>query len=222
MNRIPFDEEEDGPELVPPAELVRLRNLLMRGPRAAVRARHLAVATAEARQRPLVARTAGRLATWGGRVAVGIVASLAITSGLAGAQLLPQPAQRLLSGVSDRFAPPETVPSTTIVESAPVVAAQGGSSPSADRRARTVPGGVADSTDAADEVATTSPSTTEVPLVVTTIPGPGSPGSPTDPTTGSGEPEPSTTTTTEPEPTTTTTTSRSPSPSTTTTTISSR
>jgi len=229
MNRIPLDEDDapadEGPELVPPAELLRLRTLLLRGPRAATRARHLAATTAEARQRPLVAGTAGRFATWGGRVAVGIVASLAITSGLAGAQLLPQPAQRLLSGVSDRFAPPAEAPATTVADAAdPVVADAGGSSGSADRRSRTVADGTGTGTEATDPAVTTVPPTTDPP-VVETIPGPTGPGSPGDPTTDPDEPEP-TTSTTEPEPSTTTTTPPSTTttttpPSTTTTTSSS-
>ena len=98
---------DEGPELLPPAELLRLRAELARPPADAVRAQHLAATTMAARQRGH--RAMGRFASRGARAAVAIAASLVITSGLAGAQLLPDQAQRLLSSVSDRFAP-ETDP----------------------------------------------------------------------------------------------------------------
>lgn len=219
MNWIPLDEddrpEDEGPELVPPADLLRLRTLLTRGPRAATRARHLAATTAEVRQRPLVAGTAGRFATWGGRVAVGIVASLAITSGLAGAQLLPQPAQRLLSGVSNRFSPPAEAPATTVADPADPVSVGDGGSSGSDRGATSLTGSGGAGDGSADDASTTTTTPTTAPPVVETIPGPTGPGSPADPTIDPNEPEP-TTTTTEPEPTTTTTTTTPPSTTTTT------
>ena len=105
--RDPFSD--DGPEIVPPAELLRLRARLSRPPAPAVRAQHLAAVATAARQTG-VAGHVGRFAGRGARAALAIVASLAITSGLAAAQVLPQPAQRLLSNVSDRFAPEPDAP----------------------------------------------------------------------------------------------------------------
>lgn len=206
----PLDpRHEDGPELVPPVELLRLRNMLVRAPGTATRAQHLAATTVAARQRTTPGPM-GRFASRGTRFAVGIVASLAITSGLAGAQMLPESAQRLLSNVSDRFAPSPATP-TTIEEP------DAGPSPAGRRSAAPADDGAAPAgaTASTDTVATTASPTTITsatslpPAPATTLPGPTGPGSPEDPT----GPEPTTTTTTDPGSTTTTT-----SPGTTTTT----
>jgi hypothetical protein len=208
---------DEGPELLPPAELLRLRAELARPPADAVRAQHLAATTMAARQRGH--RAMGRFASRGARAAVAIAASLIVTSGLAGAQLLPDPAQRLLSSVSDRFAP-ETDPPAEPAEpgdATTVPVAPERSAPADDRS-----GGDATTTTEAPTVVLDDPTTTTttlLPSVTTTIPGPAGPGSPDDPT----DPDATTTTTTEPptttttEPPTTTTTATDPSTTTTTT-----
>jgi hypothetical protein len=207
---------DEGPEPLPPAELLRLRAELARPPADAVRAQHLAATTMAARQRGH--RAMGRFASRGARAAVAIAASLIVTSGLAGAQLLPDPAQRLLSNVSDRFAP-ETDPPADPAEpgdATTVPVAPERSAPADDRS-----GGDATTTTEAPTVVLDDPTTTTtlLPSVTTTIPGPAGPGSPDDPT----DPDATTTTTTEPptttttEPPTTTTTATDPSTTTTTT-----
>ncbi len=191
--------DADGLESVPPAELLRLRNALVRPPGAHVRAQHLAAAATTARHHPL-SGPVGRFASRGARVAVAVVASLAITSGLAGAQLLPSPAQRLLSNVSDRFAPSQDAPPATAADpeagdhssqDAPSRPAQGSPPPLAGDTPTTLGGAVS-----------SGPTTTAPHPTSTTIPGPIGPGSPEDPV----DPEPTTTTTTDPGSTTTTTT----------------
>lgn len=209
---------DEGPELLPPVELLRLRAELARPPSEAVRAQHLAATTMAARQRGH--RAMGRFASRGARAAVAIAASLIVTSGLAGAQLLPDQAQRLLSNVSDRFAP-ESDPPADPAE--PGDATTVPAAPDDDRDtapATDGPDGDATTTTEAPAIAldTPSTSTTLLPSVTTTtIPGPAGPGSPDDPTDPDATTtttEPPTTTTTEPPTTTTTTTP----PSTTTTT----
>jgi len=208
---------DEGPELLPPAELLRLRAELARPPADAVRAQHLAATTMAARQRGH--RAMGRFASRGARAAVAIAASLIVTSGLAGAQLLPDQAQRLLSNVSDRFAP-ETDPPAGPAEPGDATtvpaASDDDSSPADDAPDRTT------TTTEAPAVAPVEPdptTTTLLPSIDTTIPGPPGPGSPDDPT----DPDATTTTTTEPPTTTTTepptTTTTDPSTTTTTTTI---
>jgi hypothetical protein len=195
-SRDPISEE--GPELLPPAELLRLRAELARPPAAEIRSQHVAATAMAARQRGN--RPMGRFASRGARAAIAIVASLAITSSLAGAQLLPDQAQRLLSNVSDRFAPShgDTDPPADPAQpgDATVLRTPDGGGPTRDASAvdevttTTITGATA----APDGATTTTvPSTTS-----TTIPGPGGPGSSEDPT------DPTTTTTTQP-PTTTTT-----------------
>lgn len=208
---------DEGPELLPPVELLRLRAELARPPAPEVRAGHLAAAVHAARHRR--PGSMGRFASRGARAAVAIVASLAITSGLASAQLLPDQAQRILSNVSERFAPTDEHPpadparpgdATTTVRSEPEDDGREDDTPAPDVVVTTEP--VADVL-TVPETSTTRPSTG------TTIPGPGGPGSPDDPndpaatTTTTG---PSTTTTTTGPPTTTTTV---PPTTTTTTTV---
>lgn len=214
---------DDGPELLPPAELLRLRAELARPPAPELRARHLAATAMAARQRgnsPM-----GRFATRSARAAVAIVAALAVTSGLAGAQLLPDQAQRLLSNVSDRFAPsedsdPPAEPATPGDATTTLRSATDDPAPDDDVPA----GGTTSTTVTIDEPAVapgvtsdTSPTTTSPPSPTdTTIPGPGGPGSPDDPT----DPDATTTTTTAPPTTTTTqppTTTTTQPPTTTTT-----
>jgi hypothetical protein len=191
---IPRDPDSDGPELVPPAALLRMRNALSDPPSAEVRAHHLAAVATASRQR---SGPMGRYASRSARVAAAVVASLAITTGLAAAQVLPQPAQRLLSNVSDRFAPSHEAPVTTVGE-AP-------SDPGGKDPERGDGGAPAVSPATTDTVADPTPPTTATRPVVspTTIPGPTGPGSPTDPT-DPGPTDPTTTTTVDPGTTTTT------------------
>lgn len=191
---------DDGPELLPPAELLRLRAELARPPGAQVRAQHLVATTMAARQRgnsPM-----GRFASRSARAAVAVVAALAITSGLAGAQLLPDQAQRLLSNVSDRFAPTNGDPpadpaepgDATSVRSAPSGHPESdGDAPDEDSPDTTV--------GAAVDAALSTTTTTLHAATSTTIPGPSGPGSPDDP----NDPDATTTTTIDPGSTTTTT-----------------
>ena len=197
---------DEGPELLPPAELLRLRAELARPPADAVRAQHLAATAMAARQRGHLPM--GRFASRSARAAVAIAASLIVTSGLAGAQLLPDPAQRLLSNVSERFAPesdPPAEPAQPSDATTTRAATEDDSAPAGDK-----PAAAPTSTTEAPVVEPVRPSTTTtlLPSIDTTIPGPPGPGSPDDPT----DPDATTTTTTDPSTTTTT------DPSTTTTT----
>ncbi len=192
MTSVPHPPGEE-PELVPPAELLRLRAMLVRAPEPATRARHLAAITAAARE----GRTsghAGRFARRGVRVAAAVVASLAITSGLAGAQLLPQPAQRLLSSVGDRFSPDEAPPADPGATGGHAGAGSDGpardaaAQPSSDQGRSADGDGDTTASEAPASSSTTTPptsapTTTEPPTsTTTTIPGPVGPGSPDDPT----------------------------------------
>lgn len=212
---------DDGPEIVPPAEMLRLRAALRRPPAPQVRAQQLAATAMAARQRHNTPM--GRFASRGARAAVAIVAGLAITSGLAGAQLLPDSAQRLLSNVSERFAPDDTNP--------PADPAQPGSNPAdddsgsrrdeqprgADDTTTTTEGDGTTTTSIEDERPTTTTSRPSAPTT-TTVPGPVGPGSPDEPI----DPGPTDPGPTDPEPTTTTTvppTTTTTVPPTTTTTV---
>lgn len=92
---------EDGPELVPPAELLELRSQLSVAPHPEIRRSHLEAIVAQVRNRP---RTAwGRVVSGAARGATALAVTLTVTTGLAAAQVLPAPAQKILSSVSDRF-----------------------------------------------------------------------------------------------------------------------
>lgn len=193
-------------DLAPPAELVAMREALVVPPSPELRAQHLA-ATAGASRRRVTAVPAGRLATRfasrSAKAVAAVVAGLAITSGLAGAQLLPQPAQRLLSNVSERFAPSSDSPDSPPATAVDVPETESSTRTGPDRTVddEHEPGGGTTSTSAPAIAADLTPSTTErLPVSTTTIPGPSGPGSPTDPT------DPATTTTTTVDPSTTTTT----------------
>ena len=203
----------EGPEPVPPAELLRLRNVLTRAPRAEVRARHLAATVGAAQQRTVVSPV-GRFAGHSARTAAVIVAALAITSGLAGAQLLPAQAQRLLSSVSERLNPIDDGPSIDSELPAPEPTQSGSGGSSKSRTGSdddpTAPAEVSPSTTdditGASSTTAASSSTTSPPRTTTTIAGPTGPGSPDDPgstTTSTTDPG-STTTTTDPSTTSTT------------------
>lgn len=187
----------DEPELLPPAELLRLRAALVRPPSSQVRTSHLAAIAAAARDHS--SSPAGRFASRTVRGAAAVIATLAITSGLAAAQVLPAPAQRIFSSVSDRFTPDPPAPPAT------AGATQGvddpASSPSRGDgfREATPSGGSDDPTAPASAIDDATTSTTEAPTTTTThpivpttttIPGPSGPGSPdpTDPGTTDGGP----------------------------------
>lgn len=203
----------EGPELLPPAELLRLRNVLTRPPRPEVRARHLAATVGMARQRTVVSPM-GRLAGRTARTAAAMVAALAVTSGLAGAQLLPEPAQRLLSEVTERLNPIDGAPSDDPAPSAPAPSGGGGSTRSGsssggsdDDQEVIAPSQDTTTTTGSSSTTTlgTSTTTSAPPGSTTTVPGPSGPGSPDDPGSTTTTTAPSTTTTTEPGSTTTTT-----------------
>lgn len=177
------------PELVPPAQLLRARAALATAPSPEARARHLLAVAAAAREH---SSPASRFASRTVRGAAAVVATLAITSGLAAAQVLPTPAQRIFSSVSERFSSNEAPPATP--------EDTGGSGPSSDGPGLVATGGSADvdavsgattsTTDAAtpggpvaQTTTTTQPgsTTTTVPSTTTTIPGPLGPGSPDEP-----------------------------------------
>ena len=93
---------DDGPELVPPAELLRAAVAAVR--RAPGRGPPLRTSMRSSR------RCATALAPPGGAsqrappaAPAAVVVTLTITSGLAAAQVLPEPAQKILSSVSDRI-----------------------------------------------------------------------------------------------------------------------
>jgi len=201
----------EGPEPVPPAELLRLRNVLTRAPRAEVRARHLAATVGAAQQRTVVSPV-GRFAGHSARTAAVIVAALAITSGLAGAQLLPAQAQRLLSSVSERLNPIDDGPSIDSELPAPEPTQSGSGGSSKSRTGSdddpTAPAEVSPSTTdditGASSTTAASSSTTSPPRTTTTIAGPTGPGSPDDPGSTTTTTDPSTTSTTDPSTTSTT------------------
>jgi len=205
----------DEPELVPPADLLRLRAELRRGPSASTRARHLAAAVEVSRHHARGA--AGRFASRGVRAAVAVVASLVITTGLAAAQVLPPPAQRFLSSVSDRFSPPTTArpaiagdPGSGLDGSATVDGADdraGDTGDAADGGDAITPTSEGTATTRSSSTVTTQPGTTTAPTVTLPGPlGPGSPEDPTDPGTDGGPTDPGTDGPTDPGTTTTTST----------------
>lgn len=176
----------DEPELLPPPELLRLRALLVRRPTAQVRANHLTAIAAAAREHG--STPAGRFASRTVRGAAAVVATLAITSGLAAAQVLPAPAQRIFSSVSDRFTPDPVAPPATAGATAgepdpadPGSGGTGGATPPAAADEPSAPA----VTDRPTTSTTARPSTTTTRPALpttTTIPGPSGPGSPDGPT----------------------------------------
>lgn len=192
------------PELVPPAELLRHRAALTRAPAAHIRAAHLAAVGADVRER--VTSPAGRFASRTLRGAAAVVAALTITTGLAAADVLPAPAGRILSSVSDRITGHRTAPPAEPVEVDATTSRSDG--PEQGEDAGGTPPGVAEVEEPAPEAAkaaasrstttTTQPSTTTTtaaPTTTTTIPGPTQPGSPTepiDPATDGGPTDPGT------------------------------
>lgn len=182
----PHHPTDDQPELVPPAELTRLRAALVRPPSPATRARHLAAMSTVARER--TSTQVGRLASRSVRGAAAVVATLAITSGLAAAEVLPAPAQRIFSSVSDRLSPGNEAPPATAEDPAPVDDAST-PPPGTDEPTGAPSVATTDAEPTAEEPVaaapkptTTSTSTTTtrptVPTTTTTIPGPTEPGSP--------------------------------------------
>lgn len=228
----------EGPELAPPEHLLRMRDALVRPPSARTRATHLAAIASAMGERH--ATPASRWASRGVKGAAAVVAALTITSGLAAAEVLPPPAQRIFSSVSSHFSPPKSAPAhetpaATDGQSSGS-APEGNGSDGASVAPANPDADTAPTTAAAPSSTTVAPSTTSVPKVTTTVPGPSGPGSgegPTEPTVP-GEPadpggDPTEPGPTDPEPgdgtvtatdlsTTTTTTPSSTSTSTSTTT----
>ena len=215
MPRDPISD--DGPELLPPPELLHLRAELATPPSAELRSQHLVATAMAARQRGN--HPVGRFASRGARAAIAIVASLAITTSLAGAQLLPDQAQRLLSNVSERFAPSHSDPPADPAEPGDATTTQRSKGDDAPTDAAPLVDETTSTTDSAIDPADASTTTTRPSATGTTIPGPAGPGSPDDPIDPGGPTDPGPT---DPDPTTTTTvppTTTTTEPPTTTTTV---
>ena len=193
---------DDGPELVPPAELLELRSQLSVAPSDEVRRTHLEAIVAQVCHGR---RTAwGRVASGTARGAAAVVVTLTITSGLAAAQVLPAPAQKIFSSVSDRFTgrvDEADVPAPATTDPAP--AADDDEATTTTTREPAPEPVVATTTTSTTlvppaPVVTTPPeptTTTTTPPTPTTLPGPPGPGSEQEPEVPVTEPEP------EPEPT---------------------
>lgn len=176
---------DDGPELVPPAELLDLRSQLSVAPHPEIRRSHLEAIVAQVRNRP---RTAwGRVVSGAARSATALAVTLTVTTGLAAAEVLPEPAQKILSSVSDRFTGRVDSPEAPAEE--PEIAEP---APAAEEDTSTAN----ETTDRSTAEAVTSTTTSTTVAAVAPI------------VTAAVEPEPTTTTTTTtvPPPTTTTTT----------------
>lgn len=205
----------DGPEPLPPHELLRLRRHLVAPPRPEVRDQHLSAITAELRSDRSAAAAAHALVRRSARVVAGVAGIIVVTSGLAGAQIIPEPARSLIPAVSDRLAPhfsSDDEPEEDRKDEAPAGEAPAETTTSADAPAE---GGdkQADPAPATKAPATTAaPSTTAAPTTSSTS------SSSTSSSTSTTEPDSSTTSTTEPDPSTTTTSTTEPGTSTTTTT----
>ena len=211
-------DHDDGPEPLPPHELLRLRRHLVAPPRPEVRDQHLSAITAELRSDRSAAAAAHALVRRSARVVAGVAGIIVVTSGLAGAQIIPEPARSLIPAVSDRLAPhfssDDDEPEEDRGDEAPAGEAPVETTTSADPP---VEGGdkQTDPAPATKAPATTAaPSTTASPSTTTSTS-----SSSTSSSTSTTEPDSSTTSTTEPDPSTTTTSTTQPDTSTTTTTV---
>lgn len=208
-------DHDDGPEPLPPHELLRLRRYLVAPPRPEVRDQHLSAITAAVRSDRSAAAAAHALVRRSARVVAGVAGIIVVTSGLAGAQIIPEPARSLIPAVSDRLAPhfsSDDEPEEDRGDEAPVGEAPAETTTSAgapadggDKQTDPPPATKAPATTAA-------PSTTAAPTTSSTS------SSSTSSSTSTTEPDSSTTSTTEPDPSTTTTSTTAPGTSTTTTT----
>ena len=209
-------DHDDGPEPLPPHELLRLRRYLVAPPRPEVRDQHLSAITAAVRSDRSAAAAAHALVRRSARVVAGVAGIIVVTSGLAGAQIIPEPARSLIPAVSDRLAPhfssDDDEPEEDRGDEAPVGEAPAETTTSAgapadggDKQTDPPPATKAPATTAA-------PSTTAAPTTSSTS------SSSTSSSTSTTEPDSSTTSTTEPDPSTTTTSTTAPGTSTTTTT----
>ncbi len=185
---------DDGPELVPPAELLELRSHLSVAPSDEVRRTHLEAVVAQVRHGR---RTAwGRVASGTARGAAAVVVTLTITSGLAAAQVLPAPAQKIFSSVSDRFTgrvDEADVPAPAATDPAPAAADDEATTTTTRRPAPEPVAATTTSTTVVPPapVVTTPPKptpSTTVPPTTTTVLSPTGPGSP-DPEPPVTEPE---------------------------------
>lgn len=179
----------DGPELVPPAELLELRAHLAVAPRAETRRAHLDAIVAQVRDHR---RTAwGRAASTAARGAAAVVVTLTVTTGLAAADVLPDSAQKVFTSVSDRFGGGDGTPTSDPADDISLTTTET-TTRQADRETRattstTGPSTTSTSTTVPEPVVTTTttsttqpPTTTTVPPTTTTAPvaGPTDPGSP--------------------------------------------
>lgn len=213
----PAHSRSEGPEPVPPAELLALREAVNRAPDDAVRSRHLAAIT-EALQTtgPPVGAMGQAIARRGARVVAGVAAVLVVTTGLAGAQVLPAPARAILPAFSQHLLPgnqsadqdrgTDEPPATDVVPETTTTRPLGGDpgaaavAPSTTSSSTTEPPTTSSSTSSS----TTSSSSTSTPRVTTAVP-PTTVTTPTTVTPPTTTAPPSTTTSTT-TPTTTSTT----------------
>lgn len=224
-------DHDDGPEPLPPEELLRHRQVLVTPASPDVRAHHVSAAAAESR-RLRAAVTAQTIARRSARVIAGVAATIVVSSSLAGASIITEPARSMFPAMTDRFLPRQIeepaddaddvdlktvrVPETTEARP-PSDKAAGAGDRDAPRRSTTTEGIASASAD--DPKPSTTP-TTKKPSSTTTSTEPDRSTTTTEPdpsSTTTTEPDPSSTTTTEPDPSSTTTTE--PGPSSTTTTV---
>lgn len=178
----------DGPELVPPAELLELRAHLAVAPPTETRRAHLDAIVAQVRDHR---RTAwGRAASRTARGAAAVVVTLTVTTGLAAADVLPDSAQKIFTSVSDRFGGGDDQADTLSpepVDDGPLTTTET-TTRQADRETRATTSTTSTTTSTTNTtvpepvVTTTVPptTTTTVPPTTTTAPvaGPTDPGSP--------------------------------------------
>jgi hypothetical protein len=101
MNWRSYDAGE-GPEPLPPEELLAHRRAVVGSVRTDLRASHVGRAVAE-RRRSRAAVTAQAIARRSARVLVGVAATVVVTASLAGAEIITEPARAILPDVSERF-----------------------------------------------------------------------------------------------------------------------
>ena len=178
----------DGPELVPPAELLELRGHWAVAPRVETRRAHLDAIVAQVRDHR---RTAwGRAASSAARGAAAVVVTLTVTTGLAAADVLPDQAQKIFTSVSDRFGGGDGTPTSEPADDISLSPTET-TTRQADRETKattsTAAPSTTTSTTAPEPVVTTTtpttqpPTTTTVPPTTTTtapLAGPTDPGSP--------------------------------------------
>ncbi len=87
-------DHDDGPEPLPPDELLHYRQVLVTSTRDDVRAHHISSAAAESRKLRAAA-SAQALARRSARVIAGVAATIVVSSSLAGASIIAEPARSM-------------------------------------------------------------------------------------------------------------------------------